>query len=160
MSAFTLVYTRAADVIPNDRTDIPFPNPTITGTTVGGFVGKLIDSDKNFNKSGVLIGDIVFNKTDGTLFGYVIGIENNSTLLLSDNMIADGEDYVIYQGQNYGCYIYVPNYTAAAPGSGVIEVETIGGDIVIFNNPPAGILPVQVRKVLTGTSIPKLIALW
>ena len=160
MSAFTLVYTRALDVIPNDNTNIPFPNPIITGTTDGSWVGKLIDPSKNFNQSGVLIGDIVFNKTDGALFAYVVGIENNFTLLLSNNVMGDGEDYIIYQGQNYGCYIYVPNYTASGPASGNIEVETIGGDIVIFNNPPAGVLPVQVRKVLTGTSIGKLIALW
>lgn len=159
MSAFTLVYTRAATVIPNDRTDIPFPNPIITGTTLGNWVGKLIDPSKNFNQSGVLIGDIVYNVTDSTLYAYIIGIENNSTLLLSDNIIGDGEDYIIYQGQNNGCYIYVPDGVFAG-GGGVIEVETIGGDIVSFFNPPAGVLPVQVRKLLTSTSVGKLLALW
>lgn len=160
MSVFTSIYTRAINAIPNNNTNIPFPNPIITGTTDGGFIGKLIDTTKNFNQLGVLIGDIVYNVTDSTLFGYVIGIENNSTLLLSDAIMGDGEEYIIYQGQNNGCYIYIPNYIASGQSQGRIEVETLGGDIITFDNPPAGVLPVQVLKVLSNTNITKLIALW
>jgi hypothetical protein len=140
----------------SDDVNIPFPNIVKSGTTTGSFVDKLIDPFANF--SGIQIGDIVRNVTYDYV-AYVVGIENNTTLLLSSNIFGDGEDYVIYQGQNYGCYIYVPS-TDYSVGAQKLVVETIGGDIVTFVNPPAGVLPVQVFKVTTATDVPKLIALW
>ena len=154
MSAFTLIYTRALNLsFYSDDVNIPFPNVVKTGTNTTVVTNKLVDSTANF--SGIQVGDTVYN-SDALILAYVVAVENNTTLLLSDDAFSSGsENYTIYQGQNYGCYIYVP---AASPG--IIEVETIGGDIVSFFDPPAGVLPVQVRKNKSGTTISKLIALW
>lgn len=160
MSAFTLVYTRAFPIpFYSDSVNIPYPNVVKQGTASGSISPqRLIIPSGNFD--GIQIGDTVFNDS-ATMSAYVVGVENSTTLILSDDIFTSGGDsYTIYQGMNNGCYIYVPDYTAAAPGSGVIEVETIGGDIAIFVNPPAGVLPVQVVKVTTGTDIAKLVALW
>lgn len=159
MSTFTLVYTRALTLDTySDKVNIPYPNVVKTGTSTAIITNQLRDSSANFN--GIQVGDIVYS-ISSTLYAYVAGFVDSTTLLLSDDIFSStGEDYIIYQGQNNGCYIYVPNYIAPAPGSGVIEVETIGGDIVTFINPPAGVLPVQVLKVMPNTTIAKLVALW
>jgi hypothetical protein len=154
MSAFTLVYTRALPITwYSDLVNIPFPNVVKTGTNGAVATNQLIDASANFQ--GIQVGDTVVNHTDMTA-AYVTGFINNTTLLLSDDAFSSGgSSYSIYQGQNYGCYIYVP-----AASTGQIQVETIGGDIVTFFDPPAGVLPVQVFKNMSGTSVPKLIALW
>jgi hypothetical protein len=159
MSAFTLVYTRALTLDTySDKVNIPFPNVVKTGTNTAIITNQLRDSSANFN--GIQVGDTVYNSSS-TIYAYVTGFVDSITLLLSDDIFSStGEEYIIYQGQNNGCYIYVPNYTAGAPSTGVIEVETIGGDIVTFNNPPAGVLPIQVFKVMPNTTIAKLVALW
>jgi len=61
-------------------------------------------------------------------------------------------------GKNEYCR---PSKRVTAQEAGfILDVETIGGDQVIFNDPPAGILPVQVRKVLQDTTATNLVALW
>jgi hypothetical protein len=154
MSAFTLIYTRALELpFYSDTVNIPFPNVVKTGTNTSVVANKLVDSTANF--SGIQVGDTVYNSND-LILAYVVAVENNTTLLLSDDAFTSGgAAYTIYQGQNYGCYIYVP-----AASAGNIEVETIGGDIVTFFAPPGGVLPVQVFKIMSGTSINDLVALW
>ena len=156
MSAFTLIYTRALELsFYSDDVNIPFPNVVKTGTNTSVVAKKLIDSTANF--SGIQVGDTVYNSS-ALILAYVVAVENNTTLLLSDDVFTVGsENYTIYQGQNYGCYIYIP---ADAGAGSIVEVETIGGDIVSFYDPPAGVLPVQVFKIKSGTTISKLIALW
>jgi hypothetical protein len=154
MSAFTLIYTRALQLpFYSDTVNIPFPNVVKTGTNTSVVANKLVDSTANF--SGIQVGDTVYN-SDALILAYVVAVENNTTLLLSDDAFTVGsENYTIYQGANYGCYIYVP---AASPGN--IEVETIGGDTISFFDPPAGVLPVQVFKIKSNTTINNLVALW
>lgn len=158
MSAFTLVYTRAFQIpFFSDSVNIPYPNVVKQGTNTSTAINQLKDSSANF--SGIQVGDTVFNDS-AQMSANVVGVENSKTLILSDDIFTSGGDsYTIYQGMNNGCYIYVPDGVFAG-GGGVLEVETIGGDIVSFFNPPAGVLPVQVFKVRTGTSIGKLLALW
>jgi hypothetical protein len=159
MSAFTLIYTRVLDVNwYSDTVDIPFPNVVRTGTNTAVISGTLTDSAADFR--GIEVGDTVFNESDLT-FAYVAGIESNTRLLLSDDIFTAGaSQYIIYQGKNYGCYIYVPYVDYVSVGTGALQVETIGGDIVTFQNPPAGVLPVQVRKNMSGTTITGLKAVW
>jgi hypothetical protein len=157
MSAFTLVYTRALQIENwySDTVNIPYPNPVKTGSNDVVVANRLVDSTADF--SSIKVGDTVFNSSD-RLFAYVTGIINNTTLALSEDIFtASSSDYIIYQGNNTGCYLYIPT----PPTSGlVLQVETIGGDIITFIEPPAGVLPVQVRKVMSGTTVYNLVALW
>lgn len=154
MSVFKNTFSRAF-AIPfySDSVNIPFPNPIVTGSNTTVVADRLIDTNSPF--AGVQIGDTVFNNVTQNS-AYVIGIINPGILILSSDIFnVIGDSYTIYQGVNGGCYIYVPTVAG-----GKVEVETIGGDIVTFRNPPAGVLPVQVIKVTTGTDITDLIALW
>jgi hypothetical protein len=146
MSAFTLVYTRAINFpFISSTVNIPFPNIVKTGVATSPATFGLIDASANFN--GIQIGDIVFNNVTQTP-AYVTGTPNIAKLILSANIFTSADNYTIYQGNNYGCYIYFQYVDYATAGAGSIEVETIGGDIVTFKNPPAGVLPVQVLKVI------------
>lgn len=158
MSAFTLVYTRAW-MIPaySDKVNIPFPNQVKSGITTAAPSFQLVDSSADF--SGIQVGDTVYSLTTNS-FAYVREIIDNTTIALTENIFtAAGQNYAIYQGQNYGCYLYIPSGLDYSTGV-LLEVETIGGDIVQFNNPPAGVLPVQVFKVLPATDILNIVALW
>jgi len=146
MSAFTLVYTRASSILfVSNTVNIPFPNIVKTGVATATATFGLVDTSANFN--GIQIGDIVLNNTTQAP-AYVTGITDTTKLILSDDIFAATNSYTIYQGNNYGCYIYFQYTDYAVEGDGQIKVETIGGDIVRFFNPPAGVLPVQVLKVI------------
>jgi hypothetical protein len=148
MSAFTLVYTRASNILFTSSTvNIPFPNIVKTGVATSTVAFQLVDNSADFD--GIQIGDIVFNNTTQTP-AYVTGILSEKILLLSANIFVATNSYTIYQGNNYGCYIYFQYADYAVDGAGSIQVETIGGDIVTFKNPPAGVLPVQVLKVINS----------
>lgn len=161
MSAFTLVYTRASKIpCLSDDVDIPFPNLVKTGAATNTLAFRLKDASANF--SGIQVGDIVVNGSGVVDSTFVVGIENNETLILSKDIFVTGDAYKIYQGQNYGCYLHVSDYDELTT-SLILQVETIGGDIVKFDQPPAGVLPVQVRKLMTGSEFDKLTqitALW
>jgi len=157
MSAFTLVYTRAIELpFLSSTVNIPFPNIVKTGTATSTQSFELTDASADFN--GIQVGDIVYNTATLTP-AYVTGIITQKRLLLSADIFVATNAYTIYQGNNYGCYIYFPYVDYAVEGNGTTEVETIGGDIVTFNNPPAGVLPVQVFKVIAST-LGKLRIVW
>jgi hypothetical protein len=155
MSAFTLIYTRAAVVYPSNTVNIPFPNIVMIGTNSSFGTKLLVDTAVDFEANGINVGDTVFNPTDET-YAIVVRVTATELELTADIFPTSPEDYVIYQGVNNGCYIYVPAQEAGA----TLDVETIGGDQVIFNDPPAGVLPVQVKKVLQDTTATNLVALW
>ena len=157
MSAFTLVYTRAINLpFKSSTVNIPFPNIVKTGTPTSTVAFQLVDISADFD--GIQVGDIVYN-TVTFQPAYVTGIISEKILLLSADIFAATNTYTIYQGNNYGCYIYFPYVDYIVDGDGTIEVETIGGDIVTFANPPAGVLPVQVFKVISS-SLGKLRIVW
>jgi len=158
MSVFTLIYTRALDVVPSDEVNIPFPNIATTGAATSVVTDKLVDSSADFITGGIQIGDTVYNQSTNA-FAYVTGVQNATTLLLSTDIMGVPDGYTIYQGSNQGCYIYVPTIDYSI-GNLRLEVVTLGGDAITFQNPPAGVLPVQILKVTTGTNVPNLIALW
>jgi hypothetical protein len=157
MSAFTLIYTRAIDLpFLSSTVNIPFPNIVKTGAATSTQSFELTDSAANFD--GIQVGDIVYNNVTSTP-AYVTEIITQKRLLLSADIFVATNAYTIYQGNNYGCYIYFPYVDYAVEGGGAIQVETIGGDIVTFANPPGGVLPVQVFKVI-ASSLGKLRIVW
>lgn len=158
MSVFKNTFSRAIELfVYDDSIDIPFPNIVKQGTSSSTSPFKLIDSSANF--SGIQVGDTILDPS-GSGYAVVTSVDSNTVLSISSDIFSGaGQTYEIYQGQNGGCYIWVPyglDYTSGYS----IEVVTIGGDLVRFFNPPAGLLPVQVRRVTTSTDIFKLIALW
>jgi hypothetical protein len=151
-----LVFTRVLPItIYSDLVDIPFPNVVRTGDATGTITGALRDTDADF--SGIQVGDIVHNNSV-LKAAYVTGIQSNIILELSDSIFSNGDSYTIYQGQNYGCYLHIPSEDYSG-GTFKMMLETIGGDIIEITNPPAGVLPIQIRKVIS-TDVLKLRALW
>lgn len=155
MSVFTTVYSRALEIYKNGNTNIPFPNVVLEGTSTFSSEDRLIDGNANFIASGIQVGDIVFTY-NSLSYAYVVGIQNENTLLLSHDIMTAGYTYKIYQGVNQGCYIYVP---PSDPGS-YIEITTLGGDTVQISDPAPGVIPIQVVAVTYNTNIGKLVALW
>lgn len=156
MSAFNLVYTRAAAVTPSNDVNIPFPNMVMEGVNTSAVADSLVDNTVDFIARGIKIGDIVMGVVGPTVaYARVISVTANSLLLSSDIFTTSGLDYFIYQGPNFGCYLYVG-------GTGNVSVITIGGDSVIFSGVPAGTtLPIQVLRVKsTGTTATSIIAMW
>lgn len=155
MSVFKDTFSLALPIFPNDNTNIPFPNPVLTGTTDGIAVNELRDTGTNFVALGIQVGDTVFNE-DNSTYAYVTSVENDR-LYISADIFVSGQSYIIYQGVNQGCNIYIGD-----TGSGdSMEVVTLGGDTVKFSYLKSGtILPVQVVKVTGNTSAINLVALW
>ena len=156
MSAFTLVYTKAAGVSPNDTVNIPFPNIVMDGINTSTVVNQLVDNTVDFIARGIKIGDTVMGVVGVTIqWATVIGLGTTTLTLSADIFTASGLDYFIYQGPNYGCYLYIG-------GTGNVSVQTIGGNSATFVGVPAGTtLPVQVIRVnSTGTTATSIVALW
>lgn len=156
MSAFTLVYTRAAGVFPNNTVNIPYPNMVMNGTNTALGSNLLIDTGVDFQARGIKVGDTIMSVLGATVAYATVIAVNTTSLVLSANIFPTlGTDYFIYQGQNSGCYLYVG-------GAGNVSVITIGGDSVTFMSVPVGtIIPVQVVRVLsTGTTATNIMALW
>lgn len=64
-----------------------------SGTTDGVSAGKLIQSGQNFLTT-VTVGDVVYNTTDGT-YAFVTGIDSDTQLSISVDIMASGENYRI-----------------------------------------------------------------
>ena len=147
---------RAWQVNKSDNTDIPnigIAGPT--GATTTGSATQLIDNNATFLTSGVKLGMIVVNTTDGTQTT-VIGIENDTTLTVANNIFAvSGKNYAIYGGNQEGAVLYIGT-------AGNLKVTTVAGDDVTFQGVNTGtFFPVNVVKVFaTGTSADNIIALW
>jgi hypothetical protein len=141
----------------SDDVNIPFPQISASGIATGGSVTTLEDTGANFVQGGINPGDIIYNTTF-TNADIVVGIISPTELELAGyggvgfNL---GDDYKIYAGNNHqGCVLYIG-------GSGDLEVQTVGGDIVTFYGVTAGqFIPVNVMKVRAATSAGDIIALW
>lgn len=117
---------RAWSVNTSDNTDIPdIGTAGPTGTTTSGSATQLIDNAATFLTSGVKLGMIVVNTTDGTQTT-VIGINSDTTLTVADNIFAvTSKAYEIYGGQQEGAVLYIGT-------AGDLKVETVAGDEVTF----------------------------
>jgi membrane-bound inhibitor of C-type lysozyme len=122
-----------------------------------------VESEEGFVTKRVMIGDIVYNTTDGEA-ATVILVDDNETLTLNANIMASGEDFIVYsaspqkgvENANNGCVLYLGDT------DGNLKVTTVAGNIVEFKGLKAGaFFPVQIIKVHeTGTSLTNIIALW
>lgn len=78
---------------------IPVANIADSGTASETQVGKLVDDGQNFLTT-VAIGDVVHNTTDNT-YATVTTVTNDTTLVLSADIMADTETFVIYSATSY-----------------------------------------------------------
>lgn len=154
MSVFKTTFSRALNVFASEYANIPYPNLITSAVNSTDGTTTLTDSAATFITNNIKPGDIVID-TDGLS---VTVTEVVSETEIEVNSVI-GPICNIYQASsqtgigNQGCYIYNPT---AENNIGII---TIGGDIVNFNNVPAGVvLPVQVLNVIQGTGV--FTALW
>ena len=78
------------DLLHGDRT-------IVTGTTTATTGDKLVDSSENFVTRGVQVGDKIANTTD-TTYAIVTAIDSATTLSISGDVMASGENYTITTG--------------------------------------------------------------
>jgi len=65
-----------------------------SGTTTSTSSYSLVQSGQNFT-STVTVGDVVRNTTDST-FSIVIAVKSDTELILLDDIMTSGEDYIVY----------------------------------------------------------------
>lgn len=75
---------------------LPMANTVDSGTTTSTTSNKLVQSGQNFTTT-VTVGDVVWNTTDGT-WARVTAVDSATTLSLSADIMASGEDFIIYSG--------------------------------------------------------------
>lgn len=163
MQANKTQYGRALAIIPSDTVQIPnIATEVVRSTTTDVYANLLIDANVSFIKLNVKQMAIVYNLT-AIRSTTVVNIIDNNTLLLTDDIIGSGDEFVIYNEADIaGCALYIPVKQDENPNS--ITVKTVGGDIVTFNNLPKGgaILPVNVSMVYTNWDniVDYIIGLW
>lgn len=178
MSSTKLNPTRALTIVPSDYCNVPSPNLLLAG--IGSGVGSsdvLVDLTAKFfitNSSGnreyvVNTGDVVYGyDTIGNLwYGYtVIEVIDQNTLKLNATINWVNYNYYIYQEGpqtglgNEGCLLYIGG-SLLTPYS--LAVTTIGGDYMVIDRVPVGLLPIQIKKVwATNTNIEQqqIFGLW
>lgn len=75
---------------------IPVADTVETGQATATTSGKLRDSTQDFLTT-VSVGDIVYNTTD-TTYATVTAVDSDIALSIDTNIMASGEDYIIYSG--------------------------------------------------------------
>lgn len=154
---------QALAVYNSDKADIPYPSVAAKGASTSTVTDKLKDTGATFVTNNVNIGDIVYNTTDGTAATVTL-VEDEETLVLNNNIMASGENYMVYNASTYknyqdannGCVLYLGD------ADGDLKVTTITGNVVEFKGLKAGtFFPVQVKRVhKTGTTLTNIVALW
>ena len=142
-------------VVPSDTINIPSITSTqLSSQATGTTSSKLVDTAGNFVAMGIMQGWIVVNTSDGTI-ATVTAVDDADTLSLSADIMASGEDYVLYSDpEKSGAVLYVGV-------AGDLKVTLSSGDIVTLVAAAAGFHPVQVIKVhATGTAATDIIAFW
>ena len=140
-------------VVKNNSINIPnVSGPSVSGTTDGVDTSKLIDSTASFDSN--VLRYIVYNTTDGTA-SVVTNVDSATTLTLKNDIMASGENYVLYADTNPGCVLYV------GTGGDLRVLTSSGADLTFVGIPDGSFLPVQVKRVFsTGTDADNIIALW
>ena len=163
MSVFKSQFSSALSVIPSDNAVIPNPIEISSGTNTSTTAGELIDSAALFVTNNVSVGDVVYNRTDGTA-ATVVTVTGETTIVLNANIFAaTAKVYKIYQNSaqsglpNQGCFLYIG-------GAGAVNVVTLAQETVTISGLTAGsILPLQVSKLNSasnGTTATLIVALW
>lgn len=162
MSVFKNQFTRALNIYESDYAEIPYPQSVTTGESgTSGGVNLLYDETKDFLALNVAAGDIIFNTSTNTS-ATVVKVVDENTILLNASIFTDQvlDNYTIYAASaqttigNRGCCLFVGT-------AGILVVETVGGDTVTLQTVNSNtIVPIQVVKVLSGTTASRLVALW
>tara|TARA_R100001244_G_scaffold63700_1_gene52823 strand:+ start:167 stop:709 length:543 start_codon:yes stop_codon:yes gene_type:complete len=148
-------------IIASDIYPIPSPDlPQATGTTTVTTSHKLVDGLADFVTSGVIVGDLAYNTTDGDV-ATITAVDSATTLSVTPNTFPISKEYIIFLGgpifekrinSSDGCLIYVSTTTVVTtiPTSVCnVAVKTVGGNTVTFNNFPVGeYLPVQCTQLM------------
>jgi hypothetical protein len=159
MQANKTQYGRALAIIPSDT--VPIPNiatEVVRGTTTGSDTNLLIDNETDFSLLNVNQMAIVYNLSANSCTT-AIRLDGNFSLLLTDDIMGTGEDYVIYNEADIaGCAILVQTKTAPE-----LIVKTIGGDVVtlFLNGESTTLLPINVSMVYAASAdINNVVGLW
>jgi hypothetical protein len=146
MQANKTQYGRALTIIPSDTVPIPIiATEVVRATTTDDTPNRLICDTVNFIELNVNQMSILYNLTQQTST-FIISIRNENALNLEDDIMATGDEFVIYNEADIaGCALYLP--IKEFPGR--VTVKTVGGDVVTFYRLSAGdtILPVNVSMV-------------
>jgi hypothetical protein len=151
MQANKTQYGRALAIIPSDT--VPIPNiatEVVRATTTDESTNRLVCDTVNFIELNVSQMSILYNLTQLTST-FVVSVLNENGLSLADDIMATGDEFVIYNEADIaGCALYIP--VKEAPGA--VTVKTVGGDVVTFYRLSAGdtILPVNVSMVFDSVS--------
>lgn len=151
MQANKTQYGRALAIIPSDT--VPIPNiatEVVRATTTDESTNRLVCDTVNFIELNVNQMSILYNLTQLTST-FVVSVLNENGLSLADDIMATGDEFVIYNEADIaGCALYIP--VKEAPGT--VTVKTVGGDVVTFYRLSAGdtILPVNVSMVFDSVS--------
>jgi hypothetical protein len=157
MGVFKSQFTRALNVIPSANCNIPYPNAIVSSTTTDASPNSLIDSSVDFIALNVQSGDIVYNTTSNQA-ATVAGVASATILDLNADIMANGDDYTIYQASsqtglgNTGAFLLLS-------AAGNVVITTIGGDELTVGA-SAGLLPIQVLKLTSTSEGVTATALW
>lgn len=139
--------------LPSTANGVEIPNPAnlmTSGLPTSTSASKLICSTETFITKGVKPGDIVYQVLTPTspLSATVISVDSETQLSLSANIFTlTTQNFNVYQssgnqGVTQSCVLFVG-------ASGILIVETEGGETVIFNS-VSGVLQVRVKKVINS----------
>jgi hypothetical protein len=157
MSNQSLQPTRAIAVdFLNDYVNIPYPNEVMRGYNTSVAADTLIDtSGVDFVSQGIKVGDTVLNRATNAIAN--VTYVNPTELGLSfDIFSSNPESYIIYQGENTGCTLFVGG------GGDDLTVLTADNNQVNLGETVSGsFIPIKVLRVYqTGTACSQIIALW
>ena len=119
------------------------------GTTSATTSNKLVDSTQNFT-STVQVGSFIKNTTDNTTAS-VTAIDSNTTLSLSSDIMASGENYIVYAKPFvvFELSELARDYMETEYNNYATDTIWIDADVTIFNS--AGSI-VQVNSQNTNTN--------
>tara|TARA_Y100000592_G_C5414682_1_gene289958 strand:+ start:30 stop:509 length:480 start_codon:yes stop_codon:yes gene_type:complete len=148
--------SRAIQVILSDTINIPQPYEIANGSNTAVSAGELEDGAADFITSNVMVGDAVYNLTDGTIASVTSKI-SATVLKLSANIFTGPlKQYAIYTGNAQ------PNSFLLYVGTGGdLSIQTTSARPVLLKNvADASFLPINVGRVnASGTTASDIIAL-
>ena len=154
--------SEALAVIPSATVMIPDPSTKVlSGTTTATTANKLVVSGASFLSDGILTNAIVYNTTDNTA-AYVTAIDSDTTLSLSVDIMANAENFVIYNRPTNGCILYVGtagDLTVQMATDKDVPPATVT-EVTLKNVANASFLPTQVVRVDNTSTATDIIALW
>jgi len=159
MQANKTQYGRALAIIPSDTVPIPNIATEVVRATTTDVVANRLECDTvNFFDLNVNQMSILYNLTQLTS-AFVVSVRDESTLNISANIMASGDEFVIYNEADIaGCALLVQ--TKLAPE---LIVKTIGGDVVTLylNGESTTLLPINVSMVYASSAdINNVVGLW